>query len=644
MMSKWQQLSVFVGLATLAVVVMVASGEEKQLSEGGRDLLRVAATKSLGYHRQDRKKNQLLKVPEASKEVEEELGGTRQKENPKKKRKKKRSKKRRRRKKLKAKEGENNWGRLPPYIRRVALMVARPPKRPPSKVKRTQKAECGHSYDVWRKSKYRIRLSHREPCTVIFRAFKGASLKLSCKKVSVGTCDSAEYLISDGGHLNHRYCGGVPYTEVKLAKTNELLMSYKPFLDSRVHEVLPPDVNCIVKGAKGTGYVAKGNQICPLSCGKTTAAAEAERPGFNASIGFGEETTARFDTASPPQEHNFTSDNTSPNALHNASFSSSASSAFLNYTSTVSSASTAAESMALASTAMASTALASTALASTATLFHNTTTDTETASNISTPLSSSEGRGHEYIRIQGGKPADIGEWPFIVSVQVIVGGSLLPCSGSILTSTFILTAGHCVYDVKKKRDRIKVVAYEYNVQIKDETPRQSILVKKIILHPQYDSKTQTADIALLKLKKALVFGEGVGPICIAPEGNYVGSPVVILGWGSLKYNGRDPDVLQEATQFVVDVNECAKNYSSLPPQDQEYPITRDHLCAAAPGIDSCEGDSGGPVLVQIGTSWYQLGIISFGFKCAVPGFPGVNTLVPSYAQWIFARIKDSTCD
>ncbi|XP_066969083.1 serine proteinase stubble-like [Macrobrachium rosenbergii] len=612
MRGKWQQLSVFVGLATLAAVVMASSGEEKQLSEGGRDLFRVGAPKFLGHHRQDRKKNQLGKVPEAPKE-------TSQKEYPKKKRKKKKSKKRRRRKKLKAKEEENNWEKLPPYIRRVASMVARPPKRPPSRAKRTKKTQCRHSYDVGRRSKYRVRLSHREPCTIIFRAAKGSSLKVSCKRVSVGTCDGAEYLISDGGHLHQRYCGSAPYTKVKLAKTDELLMTYKPSLDPVSGGVLPPDVNCIVKGAKGTGYVAKGNQICPLT----------ERPSLNVSIGFGEATTARLNTASPPQEHNFTSGNTPTNAFHIASSSSSAASVFSNYTYTASSASTASE---------------STASTSTATSSRDTATDTEIETNVSTLLSSSEGRGHEYIRIQGGKPADIGEWPFIVRILVILSGAVLPCSGTILTSTFILTAGHCVYDVKKKRDLIKVIAYEYNVQIKDETPRQSTIVEKIILHPRYDSKTQTADIALLKLKKALVFGAGVGPVCIAPPGDYVGSPVVILGWGSLKYQGRDPSVLHEATQIVVDINECAKNYSTLPAGDGEYPITRDHVCAAAPGIDSCEGDSGGPVLIQIGTSWYQLGIISFGFKCAVPGFPGVNTLVPSYAQWIFATVKDSTCD
>jgi secreted trypsin-like serine protease len=55
------------------------------------------------------------------------------------------------------------------------------------------------------------------------------------------------------------------------------------------------------------------------------------------------------------------------------------------------------------------------------------------------------------------------------------------------------------------------------------------------------------------------------------------------------------------------------------------------FCAATPGKDSCNGDSGGPILNANGTI---VGIVSLGIGCALPQFPGVYSRVSEADMFI----------
>ena len=59
------------------------------------------------------------------------------------------------------------------------------------------------------------------------------------------------------------------------------------------------------------------------------------------------------------------------------------------------------------------------------------------------------------------------------------------------------------------------------------------------------------------------------------------------------------------------------------------------MCAGKGGRDTCNGDSGGPLLAdQLGGGWAVVGITSFGVDCAREDFPGVYTRVDQYLPWI----------
>ena len=62
------------------------------------------------------------------------------------------------------------------------------------------------------------------------------------------------------------------------------------------------------------------------------------------------------------------------------------------------------------------------------------------------------------------------------------------------------------------------------------------------------------------------------------------------------------------------------------------------VCAgyAEGGKDSCEGDSGGPLMVWSDeqAAWVLAGVVSNGIRCAEPNLPGIYVRVSEYVDWI----------
>ena len=68
------------------------------------------------------------------------------------------------------------------------------------------------------------------------------------------------------------------------------------------------------------------------------------------------------------------------------------------------------------------------------------------------------------------------------------------------------------------------------------------------------------------------------------------------------------------------------------------------LCAGLPGggKDSCEGDSGGPMVCKDSDGRYSVhGVTSWGYGCALPGRPGVYAKVSFLIKWIEGKMKNN---
>ena len=136
-------------------------------------------------------------------------------------------------------------------------------------------------------------------------------------------------------------------------------------------------------------------------------------------------------------------------------------------------------------------------------------------------------------RIVNGEEANPHEFPWIVSL--ILPDGYWFCGGAILTEDFVITAAHCVEDMKPDEALIRIGDHDNSDPNDTEHhKKQTIEIKKIKMHSKYDPETANNDIALLKLKTKIDFQKfdgTVAPICLPGAiRSYTGEKVGILNF------------------------------------------------------------------------------------------------------------------
>jgi len=236
-------------------------------------------------------------------------------------------------------------------------------------------------------------------------------------------------------------------------------------------------------------------------------------------------------------------------------------------------------------------------------------------------------------RIVGGEPAILGQIPWQVSVQTI-GGSHF-CGGSIIAPNVVVTAAHCVTGDSPRDIRVVGGFIDRN----NPGPSAQIgTVIRIVIHERYNNPTRFSnDIALIFISDGSSFTntDQVNPVKLPAFEQQTNGTIMVSGWGALQQGGVLPAVLQWVELPTVDDEKCSRQYSDETIQDHM-------LCAGFDqgGKDSCQGDSGGP-LVHVRNNVTELvGVVSWGYGCAQPNYPGVNTEVSYFTDWIQDRIDE----
>ena len=112
------------------------------------------------------------------------------------------------------------------------------------------------------------------------------------------------------------------------------------------------------------------------------------------------------------------------------------------------------------------------------------------------------------------------------------------------------------------------------------------------------------------------------------------------------HTSKSANIMKRLDTTLVTTESCIDAYNTLVGKHLSIKKGQNICTKALEGQDSCNGDSGGPLMTSIDNEkilekqWIQVGIVSWGLdKCGMKGIPGVYTNVKDYLKWVLDNMN-----
>lgn len=195
------------------------------------------------------------------------------------------------------------------------------------------------------------------------------------------------------------------------------------------------------------------------------------------------------------------------------------------------------------------------------------------------------------------------------------------CGGALVSSVKVVTAAHCVDFLRGVPWLLAATFGRADLSKKDgeSVPVRSVWVQPGFQETSFKGETvEHHDLAVLTLARPVL--DRLPLPVTGPVGPYPpGGSGQVYGWGTTSERDLFNDRLRQATIPLVSDARCAQAYGSSFDR-------RDMVCAGSPHGDTCQFDSGGPLVVQ----GRLAGVTSWAYGCARPGYPGVYTRLSAF--------------